>query len=159
MPPDQVAPIFMIAVGPAMVIIALIFFVRPVGGHRQVQTSDNSSFTFVYGVCLLLAAYLMGVMLVEDLTDVYRDATIVFTIVLFILVLLPIVMPLKLQFCEDSKSLVDGTPLQEPLKQETDEKPIRTPEVILGEFEDEKPREVDLLPACERKKRTAELQA
>ncbi|ERN09847.1 hypothetical protein AMTR_s00013p00062140 [Amborella trichopoda] len=91
-----------------MVVIALMFFVRPVGGRRQVQTSDTSSFTFVYS---------------------------------------------------DFKSVVDGSQLQEPLKQETDEKPISTPDVIFSEFEDEKPREVDLLPASESKKKIAELQA
>ncbi|ERN08513.1 hypothetical protein AMTR_s01570p00000230, partial [Amborella trichopoda] len=99
--PDDAVLIFMIAVGPAMVVIALMFFVRPVGGRRQVQTSDTSSFTFVY----------------------------------------------------------NGSQLQEPLKQETDEKPISTPDVIFSEFEDEKPREVDLLPASERKKKIVELQA
>ncbi|KAL4192352.1 hypothetical protein AMTRI_Chr06g171500 [Amborella trichopoda] len=157
--PDEAALIFMIAVGPALVVIALTFFVRPVGGHRQVRTSDTSSFTFVYSVCLLLAAYLMGIMLVEDLTDVNTDVTIVFTTILFILVLLPIVIPLRLNFSEDSKSRVDRSQLQEPLRQETDEKPISTPDVILSEVEDEKPREVDLLPASDRKKRIAELQA
>ncbi|ERN09846.1 hypothetical protein AMTR_s00013p00061220 [Amborella trichopoda] len=139
--PDEAALIFMIAVGPALVVIALMFFVRPVGGHRQVRTSDTSSFTFVYSVCLLLAAYLMGIMLVEDLTDVNTDVTIVFTTILFILVLLPIVIPLKLNFSEDSKSRVDRSQLQEPLRQETDEQPISTPDVILSEVEDEKPRE------------------
>ncbi|KAL4192351.1 hypothetical protein AMTRI_Chr06g171490 [Amborella trichopoda] len=157
--PDQAALIFMIAVGPAMVVIALMFFVRPVGGHRQIRASDASSFTFVFSVCLLLAAYLMGVLLLEDLTNISHDVTIVFTVILFILVLLPIVIPLKLHFSEDSKSLVDDRRLKEPLNEEADEKPIHTPELILSEVEDEKPREVDLLPASERRKRIAELQA
>ncbi|KAG5598068.1 hypothetical protein H5410_039300 [Solanum commersonii] len=52
----------MIAVGPAMVIVALMFIIRPVGGHKQVKPSDGLSFSFVY----ILASYLMGVMLVED---------------------------------------------------------------------------------------------
>ncbi|XP_019098654.1 PREDICTED: uncharacterized protein LOC109131942, partial [Camelina sativa] len=37
--------------------------------------------------------------------------------------------------------------------------PDRGPELILSEVEDEKPKEVDLLPALERHKRIAQLQA
>ncbi|KAJ0110731.1 hypothetical protein Patl1_03048 [Pistacia atlantica] len=65
--PDHASLIFMVAVGPAMVVTALMFIVRPVGGHRQ--------------------------------------------------------------------------------------------EVLLSEVEDEKPKDVDLLPASERQKRIAQLQS
>ena len=51
--PDHASLIFMVAVGPAMVVIALMFIVRPVGGHRQVRPSDGTSFTFVYSVCVV----------------------------------------------------------------------------------------------------------
>ncbi|KAJ6424115.1 hypothetical protein OIU84_024985 [Salix udensis] len=127
--PDHASLIFMVAVGPAMIVIALMFTVRPVGGHRQVRPSDVTSFTFVYSVCLLLAAYLMGVMLLEDLVDLSHTVVIIFTVVLFVLLLIPIVIP------------------------------VRVPEVIFSELEDEKPKEVDLLPASERQKRIAQLQA
>ncbi|KAJ0052553.1 hypothetical protein Pint_03016 [Pistacia integerrima] len=73
--PDHASLIFMVAVGPAMVVTALMFIVRPVGGHRQVRPSDGSSFTYIYSICLLLAAYLMGVMLVEDLVDLSHNAS------------------------------------------------------------------------------------
>nr|CAB3483628.1 unnamed protein product [Digitaria exilis] len=73
--PDDAALIFMVAVGPTMVVIALMFIVRPVGGHRQIRPSDGTSFTFVYSVCLLLAAYLMGVMLLEDLVELSQEYT------------------------------------------------------------------------------------
>ncbi|KAJ6959627.1 hypothetical protein NC653_037858 [Populus alba x Populus x berolinensis] len=43
---DHASLIFMVAVGPAMVVIALMFIVRPVGGHRQVRPSDGTSFAF-----------------------------------------------------------------------------------------------------------------
>ncbi|KAJ6840106.1 putative protein NUCLEAR FUSION DEFECTIVE 4 [Iris pallida] len=54
--PDHASLIFMVAVGPTMVFIALMFIVRPVGGLRQVRPS-NTSFMFIYSVCLILAAY------------------------------------------------------------------------------------------------------
>ncbi|XP_050379802.1 protein NUCLEAR FUSION DEFECTIVE 4-like [Argentina anserina] len=48
--PSNASLIFMIAVGPSMVVIALMFIVRPVGGHRQVRPGDNAGFTFTYSV-------------------------------------------------------------------------------------------------------------
>ncbi|XWS40579.1 hypothetical protein CRYUN_Cryun17cG0008100 [Craigia yunnanensis] len=106
--PDQASLIFMVAVGPAIVVIALMFIIRPVGGHRQVCPSDGLSFTFIYSV---------------DPTEE---------------VLLP-----KPEQQEAGKSEQDA----------------QEQEVIFSEVEDEKPREVDLLPASERRKRIAQLQA
>ncbi|KAJ6754479.1 putative NODULIN-LIKE PROTEIN [Salix purpurea] len=154
--PDHASLIFMVAVGPAMIVIALMFIVRPVGGHRQVRPSDVTSFTFVYSVCLLLAAYLMGVMLLEDLVDLSHTVVIIFTVVLFVLLLIPIVIPVSLSFFLDP---VEEPLLHETLKQEPGKSGQESPEVIFSELEDEKPKEVDLLPASERQKRIAQLQA
>ncbi|KAF2305066.1 hypothetical protein GH714_001567 [Hevea brasiliensis] len=157
--PDHASLVFMVAVGPAMVVIALMFIVRPVGGHRQIRPSDGTSSTFVYSVCLLLAAYLMGVMLLEDLVDVSHTVIIIFTVVLFILILLPIVIPISLSFSHKPKDPAEETLLPEPQKQEAGKSEPDVPEVIFSELEDEKPKEVDLLPASERQKRIAQLQA
>ncbi|XP_037491331.1 protein NUCLEAR FUSION DEFECTIVE 4 isoform X2 [Jatropha curcas] len=157
--PNHASLIFMVAVGPAMVVIALMFIVRPVGGHRQVRTSDETSFTFVYSICLLLAAYLMGVMLLEDLVDVSNTVVKIFTVVLFVLLLLPIVIPISLSCDQEPRDPVEENLLPEPQKQEAGKSGTETPEVIFSELEDEKPREVDLLPASERHKRIAQLQA
>ncbi|CAA6664047.1 unnamed protein product [Spirodela intermedia] len=158
--PDHAGMIFMVAVGPAMVVVALMFIVRPVGGHRQVRPSDPSSFTFIYSVCVLLAAYLLGVMLLEDLVDLDYAVITLFTVILFVILILPILVPLLLTFYSDSSS-----PGEEPLLPEAQkEDPGRSGqtsganEVILSEVEDEKPKEVDLLPASERQKRIAQLQ-
>lgn len=156
--PHHSAIIFTIAVGPTMVVIALMFIIRPVGGHKQVRPSDTTSFTFIYSICLLLAAYLMGVMLVEDLLDVNHGVVIIFTIVLFVLILLPIMIPVLLSFCSEPKPLEEGL-LPEPQKQETGVASSSSDEVLLSEVEDEKPRDVDLLPAQERAKRIQQLQA
>ena len=159
--PDDAALIFMVAVGPAMVVIALMFIVRPVGGHRQVRPSDGISFTFVYGVCLVLAAYLMGVMLLEDLVGLSQTLTVLCTIILIVLLLVPIVIPVILSFFSNEVESV-----YEPLapSPQRDEASGSVPseeqnEVILSEVEDEKPKDVDLLPASERQKMIAELQA
>ncbi|KAG8637754.1 hypothetical protein MANES_15G162000v8 [Manihot esculenta] len=157
--PNHASLIFMVAVGPTMVVIALMFIVRPVGGHRQVRPSDSTSFTFVYSVCLLLAAYLMGVMLLEDLVDLSHTVIIIFTVVLFVLILLPIVIPISLTFFQEPKDPAEETLLPESQRQEAGRSEPGTPEVIFSEVEDEKPKEVDLLPASERQKRIAQLQA
>ncbi|XP_026662988.2 protein NUCLEAR FUSION DEFECTIVE 4-like isoform X2 [Phoenix dactylifera] len=158
---DHSALIFMVAVGPSVVVTALMFIVRPVGGHRQVRPSDKSSFMFIYSVCLLLAAYLMVVMLLEDLVNLSHIVIILFTVLLLFLLISPIVIPLLLTFHFDVISPAQEVLLPEPLKGETSKsgQSEEQNEVILSEVEEEKPKEVDLLPALERQKRIAQLQA
>ncbi|KAL7094985.1 hypothetical protein ACP275_11G138600 [Erythranthe tilingii] len=155
--PDHASLIFMVAVGPTMVVIALMFIVRPVGGHRQLRQSDGFSFSIVYSVCLVLASYLMGVMLVEDLFDLNETVIRILTVVLFIILLVPIVIPITLCFSRDPRALVEEPLLQDSPKQG----PAKSEEedIIFSEMEDEKPREVDMLPALERQKRMAQLQS
>ncbi|GKA13205.1 nuclear fusion defective 4-like protein [Tanacetum coccineum] len=54
--PDQASVIFVVAVGPTIVITSVMFIIRPVGGHRQARRSDSTSFYFLYGVCVVLAS-------------------------------------------------------------------------------------------------------
>lgn len=157
--PDHASLIFMVAVGPAMVVIALMFLVRPVKGHKQVRPTDGVCFTYIYSVCILLAAYLMGVMLVEDLVDLNHTVITVFTVILFILLLIPIVIPVSLSFLIDPRPPEEEALLPEPQKQEPGGLQRESSELIFSELEDEKPKEVDLLPASERQKRIAQLQA
>lgn len=158
--PDDAALIFMVAVGPAMVVVALMFVVRPVGGHRQVRPSDGISFTFVYSVCLVLAAYLMGVMLLEDLVGLSETVMVVCTIILIALLLLPIVIPVILSFFSNDDESAYAALLPSPRREEASGSvpSEEQNEVILSEVEDVKPKDVDLLPASERQKRIAELQ-
>lgn len=160
--PDHASIIFMVAVGPTMVAIALMFFVRPVGGHRQVRPTDGTSFTFIYSVCLLLAAYLMGVMLVQDLVTLSHTVIIIFTTILFVIILVPIVIPLTLSFSTEPRVLEEEALLAEPQKEEPTKSETDVHEVIFSEVEseveDEKAKGVDLLPASERQKRIAQLQ-
>ncbi|XP_078440791.1 major facilitator superfamily protein [Wolffia australiana] len=148
--PDHAALIFTVAVGPTMVVIALMFVIRPVGGHRQTRPSDPSSFTFLYSICLLLAAYLLGVMLLEDLVDVSQAVITVLTLALFLILILPAAVPLWLTFWSTERGEEE-----EPLLTEAGQSSV----ILLSELEEEKPKEVDLLPALERKKRIEQLQS
>uniref|UniRef100_A0A5B7CE29 Uncharacterized protein n=1 Tax=Davidia involucrata TaxID=16924 RepID=A0A5B7CE29_DAVIN len=157
--PDHASLIFMVAVGPAMVIFTLMFIVRPVGGHRQIRQSDSLSFSFIYSVCLLLAAYLMGVMLLEDLVDLSHTVITIFTVILFIILIIPIVIPVSLSFFPERRVPAEEALLPQPQKQDPGKSGHDVNEVIFSEMEDEKPNEVDSLPASERQKRIAQLQA
>ncbi|TMX05906.1 hypothetical protein EJD97_000040 [Solanum chilense] len=156
--PDHASLIFMIAVGPAMVAIALMFIIRPVGGHRQVRPSDGFSFSLIYSICLILASYLMGVMLVQDLVDVSHTVTTIFTGILFVLLLIPVVIPISLTFSQETRVPSEEALLSESQKQDPGVSG-HDQEIIFSEVEDEKPKDVDLLPALERQKRIAQLQA
>lgn len=158
--PDHASLIFMVAVGPTMVAIALMFIIRPVGGHRQLRSSDGFSFSIIYSICIVLAAYLMGVMLVEDLVDINHTVIVIFTVVLFVLVLIPIVIPITLSFYQvQPKSTVEDPLLPGSEKQDPGKSGEDADDIIFSEIEDEKPKEVDLLPALERQKRIAQLQS
>ncbi|XP_061354166.1 protein NUCLEAR FUSION DEFECTIVE 4-like [Gastrolobium bilobum] len=157
--PDHASLIFMVAVGPTLVAIGLMFIVRPVGGHKQVRPSDGKSFTFIYSVCLVLAAYLMGVMVVQDLVPLSETVITMFTVILFIILLIPIVIPIWLSFGSEQKTPEEEALIPEPHNKEAGKSQIDADEVILSELEDEKPKEVDLLPASERQKRIAQLQS
>ncbi|XVF49601.1 hypothetical protein PTKIN_Ptkin04bG0026300 [Pterospermum kingtungense] len=157
--PNEAALVYMVAVGPSIVVLALMFIIRPVGGHRQVRPSDGSSFMFTYSVCLVLAAYLLGVLMLEDLVGINQTLITLLGVFLIILILLPIIIPILLVFACGTSHLVDENLLPEPEKQEGASSDQDSNEVILSEVEDEKPPEVDSLPEPERRKRMQHLQA
>ncbi|XP_004297562.1 PREDICTED: protein NUCLEAR FUSION DEFECTIVE 4-like [Fragaria vesca subsp. vesca] len=154
--PNEASLLFMIAVGPSMVVIALMFIVRPVGGHRQVRPGDKAGFTFTYSVCLVLAAYLLGVLILEDLFDLSQTLITLLAAILVVFLVLPIIIPIILSFFSEPKPL-----LQESLidVQREDEGNKSENEVIFSEVEDEKASDVDSLPSSERQKRISQLQA
>ncbi|XP_050258446.1 protein NUCLEAR FUSION DEFECTIVE 4-like isoform X4 [Quercus robur] len=157
--PNESSLIFMVAVGPTIVIIALMFIVRPVGGHKQVKPSDNSSFFFTYSVCLILAIYLLAVLVIEDLVNVSQAIITLFAVILILLILLPVIIPIRLVFFSGPRPPAEESLLSEAQKQEASKSEQDVNEIILSEVEDEKPPEVDSLPASERQKRIAHLQA
>ncbi|KAG8482989.1 hypothetical protein CXB51_021912 [Gossypium anomalum] len=155
--PDQASLIFMVAVGPTMVVFALMFIIRPVGGHKEVRPSDGLSFTVVYSVCLLLAAYLMAIMLLEDLVSVSHNLITVFTLILFV----PLFLPIVLSFCEEYRDPAEEVLLPKPYQHDAGnpEQDTREHEVVSSEFKDENHEEVDSLVVPEGQKRIAQLQA
>ncbi|KAF4377821.1 hypothetical protein G4B88_031487 [Cannabis sativa] len=157
--PDKAALIFMVAVGPTVVVIALMYIVRPIEGHKQVRESDGSSFLFTYCICLVLAAYLLGVLILEDFMSLNETLLTLLVIGLIVLILTPIIIPVVLVFFSKPKhSEVEESLLSESEKQEAGTSEQEINEAILSEVEDEKPPEVDVLPASERRKRMNELQ-
>ncbi|QHO19120.1 Protein NUCLEAR FUSION DEFECTIVE [Arachis hypogaea] len=123
--PDHASLVFMVAVGPALVGVGLMFIVRPVGGHKQVRPTDGKSFT----------------------------------IILFLILFVPFIIPIALVFGPEQKSPEEEALLPEPESKDLGKSPQESEEVLLSELEDEKPKEVDLLPASERRKRIAQLQS
>lgn len=158
--PDHATLVFMVAVGPSLVAIGLMFIIRPVGGHRQVRPSDKNSFLFIYTICLLLASYLVGVMLVQDFMELSDNMVNFLTLILLILLILPISIPATLTLSSKAQHPTEEALLSEPSKGETSTSQEREdqPEVILSEVEEEKPKDIDSLPPSERRKRIAELQ-
>lgn len=154
--PNEASIIFVVAVGPTIVITSLMFIVRPVGGHRQARQSDNISFLALYGVCLILAAYLLAVLILQDLVALSQTTLTALTIGLVTLVLLPVVIPITLVFftpkSHSEESLLTEEEKQEVAKHEKQE-------VIFSEVEDEATSGTDSLPDDERKKKISHLQA
>ncbi|XAR67880.1 hypothetical protein NMG60_11002816 [Bertholletia excelsa] len=156
---SQASIILMIAVWPSSVIICLMFIVRPVGGHRQVRSSDDLSFLFTYGVCVILAAYLFAILLVQDVVDLNQTTINILTILLIVIILLPVIIPVVLVFFLEPRHPTEESLLLDDHRQEPGKSEQDGNEVIFSEVEDEKTSEVDLLSASERQKRIAHLQA
>jgi len=60
-----------------MVSLTFMFIIRPVHTFNQSRPSDESRFMFIYSICLLLAAYLMGVLLLENMFDLDQNIMII----------------------------------------------------------------------------------
>ncbi|CAJ1975065.1 unnamed protein product [Sphenostylis stenocarpa] len=113
--PDQASLIFIIAVGPAMVSLTLMFIIRPVQSYKQSTASDGSGFMFIYSICLLLAAYLMGVLLLENTLDLDQSTISLLAVILIILILLPIIVPILLVFFSGPQSPDQEALLEPPM--------------------------------------------
>jgi hypothetical protein len=110
--PDQASLIFIIAVGPAMVSLTFMFIIRPVHRLNKSRPSDESGFMFIYSICLLLAAYLVGVLLLENMFDLDQNIITLFAVILIFLILLPIIVPILLVFFSEPKNIDEEQLLQ-----------------------------------------------
>ncbi|KAL6652767.1 hypothetical protein ACP70R_011692 [Stipagrostis hirtigluma subsp. patula] len=144
--PDHATLVFMVAVGPSLLAIGLMFIIRPVEGHRQVRPSDKNSFMFTYTICLLLASYLVGVMLVQDFVQLSDSVVIFLTVILFILLVSPIAIPVALTLLPKTEHATEDSVLSEPLigAASTSVEKDDQPEVVLSDVEEEEPKDIDL---------------
>lgn len=148
--PDQASLIFIMAVGPAMVSFTLMFIIRPVHNYQQSRASDSSGFMFIYSICLLLAAYLMGVLLLQNMLVLDQSIITLFAVILIIFILLPIIVPIVLVFFSEPKSPDEETLLEPPIP--TSSKTIHViAETSNGakHVEEEKPPKLEVLPLSE----------
>ncbi|OWM65498.1 hypothetical protein CDL15_Pgr009088 [Punica granatum] len=103
---------------------------------------------------------MLGVLLLEDLANISQTLITISAVILIIFILLPVIIPVLLVFFSEPISSSEENLLshrqqnEQPGKSQQDGN-----EVILSEVEEEKTEEVDLLPALERQKRIAQLQA
>lgn len=162
---DHGSLILMIAVGPSVVVVCLMSTVRLVEGHRQVRPSDGLSFTFIYCVCLILAAYLMIILLLEDEIDFSESVIITCSAILFVILLLPLIIPVMLAFFAAPSPPTAESFLIQPRAPESIKSKRDEPELLLSEVdsevesEDERMREGGLDTLADRGKRIAHLQA
>ncbi|KAF8667234.1 hypothetical protein HU200_052899 [Digitaria exilis] len=159
--PDRAALIFMIAVGPALVAIGLMFVIRPVGGQNQERPSDYNNFMFIYSICLLLASYLVGVMLLQDFVQLSDSIVVLLTAILFILLVSPLAIPATLTLLRNTERPIEEALLSEtsmPVASTSQDKEDQ-PEVILSEVEEDKTKGINLLPPSQSRKWIVELQA
>ncbi|RCV33318.1 hypothetical protein SETIT_7G074700v2 [Setaria italica] len=149
---DQTKLVLTVAVGPALVAIAMMFVIRPVGGHKQARPSDKKSFMFVYTICLLLAFYLAVVKLAQDFMKLSDNVVNILTVILFVLLISPIAIPLALTIMSKAENPIEEALLSEPLTQEasTSQEEEDQPHAILSEVE-EKSKDIDSLPPFERR--------
>lgn len=73
--PGKVSLILQLLLAPILA-IALMFIITPVEGHNHskldlmIYRPDGSCFSFTYRICRPLAAYILGILLVEDVVEI-----------------------------------------------------------------------------------------
>lgn len=135
--PDVAAYLFIVAVGPTMVACFVMFIVRPIKVKPGDSTrSESIGFTFIYADCLVVAAYLMGVMILQDFVTVSFSVSLTFTLILFFLILLPLATPIVSWLVRKNSPTSTSN-----RSQEVSRPPVPPPRVV-----EEKDLEVPLLP-------------
>ena len=90
--PDQASFIFMVAIGPTLVAILAMFVVRPVAFEGEDNDLQGRKFNFLYGICLLLAVYLLSTIIVQDRATVSHTLNNMFACGLLLLLALPLIL-------------------------------------------------------------------
>ncbi|KAH7425568.1 hypothetical protein KP509_11G060500 [Ceratopteris richardii] len=131
--PDVAAYLFIVAVGPTMVALFVMFIIRPIKEKPgDSMRSERIGFTFIYADCLVVAAYLMGVMILQDFISVTYALSLTFTLILLFLILLPLVTPVVSWLVRKKTSLALSRNVSEvktsiPTSQHAEEKSAAVP--------------------------------
>lgn len=106
-PSHDSSVILMIAVGPPVVVLALLFIVRPV--ERSCRTnlrSDDLRFLAIYGFCVVLAVYLLGILVLQSLVDITQKIITTSGAILVIFMVVPVLVPFASVFISSNATLV-----------------------------------------------------
>lgn len=98
-PSHDSSVILMVALGPPVVVLALLFIVRPV--ERSCRTnlrSDDLRFLAIYGFCVVLAVYLLGILVLQSLVDITQTVITTSGAILVIFMVVPVLVPLSSVF-------------------------------------------------------------
>lgn len=104
-PSHDSSVILMVALGPPIVVLALLFIVRPVErSYRKNSRSDDLRFLAIYGFCVLLAVYLLGILVVQSLVDITQTIITTSGAILVIFMVLPVLVPFSSVFISSSNA-------------------------------------------------------
>lgn len=90
--PDQASFILIIAVGPTLVAFLALFVIRPLPIEAKDSGDHDQKFRFLYGICLVLAIYLLSTIIVQDSPSASKNTDRLFAIGLFTLLALPLAL-------------------------------------------------------------------
>ncbi|CAM6082669.1 unnamed protein product [Calypogeia fissa] len=118
--PEMSSFIFLVAVGPFMVTMLALFIVRPIPSTQTNVQADTTNFNFIYSLCLAIAAYLMGTMVVHDIMNVNSTVQLCFAFGLVFLLSLPLGVPFYRLVVDEAPGDVESAPLlSDPPKMST----------------------------------------
>jgi hypothetical protein len=102
--PDQASFIFMVAVGPTVVALLAMLVIRPLSFEGEDSAVQAKKFNFVYVICLLLAAYLLGTIILQESHPMNRNFNKIFAVGLMLLLALPLALLIPSAFGETPAS-------------------------------------------------------
>ncbi|CAH2060762.1 unnamed protein product [Thlaspi arvense] len=104
-PSHDSSVILMVALGPPVVVLALLFIVRPVErSPRMNLRSDDLRFMTIYGFCVILAVYLLGILVLQSLVDISETIITTSGAILVIFMVIPVLVPFLSVFISGNTS-------------------------------------------------------
>ncbi|CAM6018265.1 unnamed protein product [Sphagnum balticum] len=94
---DPNALLLLLAIGPTVVSLAAMLFIRPVPPKAQqvLDPEEHSNFHYITGVCIALAFYLLAATCLEDFFILSPLVPKLFTAVMVLFLFTPLVIPIK----------------------------------------------------------------